>query len=222
MHIILKNLELVKNEIKEIVDGKQLKSNPEIIAVSKTFPLSKIAPLIDNGHIHFGENKVQEAQEKWSGFLDSNKKIKLHMLGKLQSNKAKIAVQVFDYIHSLDSVKLAKKISYFEKEFNKKTKLFIQVNIGDEKQKSGVSISDLNSFYKYCLNDLSLNIIGLMCLPPINEDSKKYFDLLKKESAALNLKDLSMGMSDDYKQAILSGSTYLRLGTVIFGQRKIS
>ena len=222
MHTILKNLELVKNEIKEIVDGKQLKSNPEIIAVSKTFPLSKIAPLIDNGHIHFGENKVQEAQEKWSGLLDSNKKIKLHMLGKLQSNKAKIAVQVFDYIHSLDSVKLAKKISYFEKEFNKKTKLFIQVNIGDEKQKSGVSISYLNSFYKYCLNDLSLNIIGLMCLPPINEDSKKYFDLLKKESAALNLKDLSMGMSDDYKQAILSGSTYLRLGTVIFGQRKIS
>ena len=222
MHTILKNLELVKNEIKEIVDGKQLKSNPEIIAVSKTFPLSKIAPLIDNGHIHFGENKVQEAQEKWSGLLDSNKKIKLHMLGKLQSNKAKIAVQVFDYIHSLDSVKLAKKISYFEKEFNKKTKLFIQVNLGDEKQKSGVSISYLNSFYKYCLNDLSLNIIGLMCLPPINEDSKKYFDLLKKESAALNLKDLSMGMSDDYKQAILSGSTYLRLGTVIFGQRKIS
>ena len=187
MHTILKNLELVKNEIKEIVDGKQLKSNPEIIAVSKTFPLSKIAPIIDNGHIHFGENKVQEAQEKWSGLLDSNKKIKLHMLGKLQSNKAKIAVQVFDYIHSLDSVKLAKKISYFEKEFNKKTKLFIQVNIGDEKQKSGVSISDLNSFYKYCLNDLSLNIIGLMCLPPISEDSKKYFDLLKKESAALNL-----------------------------------
>ena len=222
MHTILKNLELVKNEIKEIVDGKQLKSNPEIIAVSKTFPLSKIAPIIDNGHIHFGENKVQEAQEKWSGLLDSNKKIKLHMLGKLQSNKAKIAVQVFDYIHSLDSVKLAKKISYFEKEFNKKTKLFIQVNIGDEKQKSGVSINDLNSLYKYCLNDLSLNIIGLMCLPPINEDSKKYFDLLKKESAALNLKDLSMGMSDDYKQAILSGSTYLRLGTVIFGQRKIS
>ena len=215
-------MELVKNEIKEIVDGKQLKSNPEIIAVSKTFPLSKIAPLIDNGHIHFGENKVQEAQEKWSGLLDSNKKIKLHMLGKLQSNKAKIAVQIFDYIHSLDSVKLAKKISYFEKEFNKKTKLFIQVNLGDEKQKSGVSISYLNSFYKYCLNDLSLNIIGLMCLPPINEDSKKYFDLLKKESAALNLKDLSMGMSDDYKQAILSGSTYLRLGTVIFGQRKIS
>ena len=222
MHTILKNLELVKNEIKEIVDGKQLKSNPEIIAVSKTFPLSKITPLIDNGHIHFGENKVQEAQEKWSSLLDSNKKIKLHMLGKLQSNKAKIAVQVFDYIHSLDSVKLAKKISYFEKEFNKKTKLFIQVNIGDEKQKSGVSISDLNFFYKYCLNDLSLNIIGLMCLPPINQDSKKYFDLLKKESAALNLKDLSMGMSDDYKQAILSGSTYLRLGTVIFGQRKIS
>ena len=215
-------MELVKNEIKEIVDGKQLKSNPEIIAVSKTFPLSKIAPLIDNGHIHFGENKVQEAQEKWSGFLDNNKKLNLHMLGKLQSNKAKIAVQIFDYIHSLDSVKLAKKISYFEKEFNKKTKLFIQVNLGDEKQKSGVSISYLNSFYKYCLNDLSLNIIGLMCLPPINEDSKKYFDLLKKESAALNLKDLSMGMSDDYKQAILSGSTYLRLGTVIFGQRKIS
>ena len=144
------------------------------------------------------------------------------MVGKLQSNKAKKAVQLFDYIHSLDNIKLAQKISFFEKEFNKKTKLFIQVNIADEKQKSGINISDLNSFCQHCLNDLSLNIVGLMCLPPINTDSKKYFDLMKEKSIDLNLKHLSMGMSSDYKQAVLSGSTYLRLGTVIFGQRKIN
>jgi len=143
------------------------------------------------------------------------------MIGGLQSNKAKKAVQIFDYIHSLDNIKLAQKISFFEKEFNKKTKLFIQVNVADEKQKSGISFDDLNSFYNYCVGELSLNIIGLMCLPPINSDSKKYFDVLKEKSDIFKLKDLSMGMSSDYKQAILSGSTYLRLGTAIFGERKI-
>ena len=219
MHTILKNLELVKNEIKEIVDGKQLKSNPEIIAVSKTFPLSKITPLIDNGHIHFGENKVQEAQEKWSGLLDSNKKIKLHMLGKLQSNKAKIAVQVFDYIHSLDSVKLAKKISYFEKEFNKKTKLFIQVNIGEENQKSGIPTKDAKDFLKYCVEEAKLNILGLMVIPPNDENTSKYFQQVSNLNSELGVKELSMGMSSDYKLAIKFKATFLRIGSEILGPR---
>jgi len=214
-------LYLIKNEIKEIVDRKQLKLTPEIIAITKTFALNKISPLIDGGHIHFGENKVQEAEEKWVQVKKKNKKIKLHMVGKLQSNKAKKAVQIFDYIHSLDNIKLAQKISLFEKELNKKTKLFIQVNVADEDQKSGISFNDLNSFHSYCSNELSLNVIGLMCLPPINADIIKYFDLLKEKSVNLNLQDLSMGMSSDYKQAILCGSTYLRLGTILFGQRKI-
>ena len=221
MHNVLKNLNLIKNEIKEITEKKQLKLAPEIIAVTKTFALSKITPLIDEGHIHFGENKVQEAEEKWTEVKRNNKKIKLHMVGKLQSNKAKKAVQIFDYIHSLDNIKLAKKISFFEKEFNKKIKLFIQVNIADEQQKSGISLNDLNSFHEYCLNDLSLNIIGLMCLPPVNSNTKKYFDSLKIKSTNLNLKDLSMGMSSDYKDAISSGSTFLRLGTALFGERNI-
>jgi len=221
MHTILKNLSLIKNEIKEIVEEKQLKLNPQIIAVTKTFPLDKINPLIDEGHTHFGENKVQEAEVKWKDVRKNNKKIKLHMVGKLQSNKAKKAVEIFDYIHSLDNTKLAQKISFFEKKFNKRTKLFIQVNVANEEQKSGINLNDLYSFYSYCLNELSLNVIGLMCLPPINSDSKKYFDLLKVKSLNLKLNDLSMGMSSDYKQAILSGSTYLRLGTALFGERKI-
>ena len=221
MHNVLKNLNLIKNEIKEITEKRQLKLAPEIIAVTKTFALNKIKPLIDEGHIHFGENKVQEAEEKWTEVKRNNKKIKLHMVGKLQSNKAKKAVQIFDYIHSLDNIKLAKKISFFEKEFNKKIKLFIQVNIADEQQKSGISLNDLNSFHEYCLNDLSLNIIGLMCLPPVNSNTKKYFDSLKIKSTNLNLKDLSMGMSSDYKDAISSGSTFLRLGTALFGERNI-
>ncbi len=221
MHNVLKNLNLIKNEIKEITEKRQLKLAPEIIAVTKTFTLNKIKPLIDVGHIHFGENKVQEAEEKWTEVKRNNKKIKLHMVGKLQSNKAKKAVQIFDYIHSLDNIKLAKKISFFEKEFNKKIKLFIQVNIADEQQKSGISLNDLNSFHEYCLNDLSLNIIGLMCLPPVNSNTKKYFDSLKIKSTNLNLKDLSMGMSSDYKDAISSGSTFLRLCTALFGERNI-
>jgi len=221
MHTAIKNLNLIKKEIKEIVDRKQLKLTPEIIAVTKTFDLDKINPLIECGHIHFGENKIQEAEMKWTEIRTKNKEIKLHMLGALQSNKAKKAVQIFDYIHSLDSIKLAQKISYFEKKFNKKTKLFIQINVGDEKQKSGIGLNDLNSFYSYCLNELSLNIIGLMCIPPVNSDSKKYFEVLKEKSTSLKLKNLSMGMSSDYKQATLSGSTYLRLGTALLGERKI-
>jgi len=221
MHINLKRLNSVKNKVKEILDKKQLKTNTQIIAVSKTFPLDKIIPLLDSGHVHFGENKVQEAEEKWIDVKSKYKNLQLHMLGKLQTNKAKKAVILFDYIHSLDNAKLASKISQFQKELNKKLKLFIQINIGEENQKSGIMLSDLNNFYKYCVNDLSLNIIGLMCLPPINSDSIKYFQALKKSSEDLNLNDLSMGMSDDYEDAIKNGSTFVRLGTVIFGNRSI-
>ena len=221
MHINVKRFNIVKNKVKEILDRKQLKTNTQIIAVSKTFPLDKIIPLLDSGHVHFGENKVQEAEEKWIDVKSKYKNLQLHMLGKLQTNKAKKAVILFDYIHSLDNAQLASKISQFQKELNKKLKLFIQINIGEENQKSGIMLSDLNNFYKYCVNDLSLNIIGLMCLPPINSDSIKYFQALKKSSEDLNLNDLSMGMSDDYEDAIKNGSTFVRLGTVIFGNRSI-
>ena len=219
MNNSLQKLDLIKNKIKEIVDRKQLKTVPEIIAVTKTFDLEKIEPLLNSGHIHYGENKVQEAEKKWSYVKKKNKEIQLHMIGKLQSNKAKKAVQIFDYIHSLDNEKLAIKISQSEKELNKKIKLFIQINLGEENQKSGISLNNIESFYSFCLKELSLNIIGLMCLPPINSDSNQYFEILKKTSEKLNLKDLSMGMSSDYENAILKGSTYLRLGTVIFGER---
>ncbi len=219
MNNSLQKLDLIKNKIKEIVDRKQLKTVPEIIAVTKTFDLEKIEPLLNSGHIHYGENKVQEAEKKWFDVKKKNKEIQLHMIGKLQSNKAKKAVQIFDYIHSLDNEKLAIKINQSEKELDKKIKLFIQINLGEENQKSGISLNNIESFYSFCLKELSLNIIGLMCLPPINSDSNQYFEILKKTSEKLNLKDLSMGMSSDYENAILKGSTYLRLGTVIFGER---
>ena len=184
--------------------------------------MDKITPLLDYGHIHFGENKVQEAEEKWSHVKNKYTNLKLHMLGKLQTNKAKKAITLFDYIHSLDNAKLASKISQFEKELNKKVKLFIQINIGDEKQKSGIMLNDLSNFYKYCVHDLSLNIIGLMCLPPIDSDANKYFRILKANSDRLKLKELSIGMSGDYEHALLHGATYLRLGTVILGERNIN
>ncbi len=222
MNNSLQKLDLIKNKIKEIVDRKQLKTVPEIIAVTKTFDLEKIEPLLNSGHIHYGENKVQEAEKKWSDVKKKNKEIQLHMIGKLQSNKAKKAVQIFDYIHSLDNEKLAIKINQSEKELDKKIKLFIQINLGEENQKSGISLNNIESFYSFCLKELSLNIIGLMCLPPINSDSNQYFEILKKTSEKLNLKDLSMGMSSDYENAILKGSTYLRLGTVIFGERNFN
>ena len=212
---------MLKNKINEIVNQKQLKTSPTIIAVSKTFSLDYISPLINEGHIHFGENKIQEAENKWFHFKKNNPNLKLHMVGKLQSNKAKKAVQLFDYIHSLDNMKLAIKISKYEIELNKKIKLFIQVNVGKEDQKSGIDLDNLNNFYSYCTNKLSLNIIGLMCMPPLNSNSNEYFQLLKKTATKLNLKELSMGMSDDYEQAISYGSTFLRLGTVIFGKRDI-
>ena len=219
MHTCVQRLNFVKNKVKEIIDRKQLKTIPQIIAVTKSFPLNKISPLLEMGHIHFGENKIQEAESKWLNAKNKYKNLQLHMVGKLQSNKAKKAVQLFDFIHSLDNPKLAMKLSQYEKELAKKTKLFIQVNVAEEGQKSGILLNDLNHFYNFCTKELSLNITGLMCLPPINSDSNKYFKILKKTSEKLNLTDLSMGMSADYDQAILNGSTYLRLGTAIFGAR---
>ena len=220
MHASEQNLRTIENKVKEIIDKKQLKTNPQIIAVTKTWPMDEITPLLEMGHIHFGENKIQEAEQKWLDVKLKYQNLKLHMLGKLQSNKAKKAVKLFDYIHSLDDEKLANKIFYFERELNKKVKLFIQVNISRESQKSGVLINELDSFYNYCTKELSLDVIGLMCLPLINSDVSQYFNELKIASSKLNLKNLSMGMSADYEQAVLNGSTHLRLGTAIFGERK--
>ena len=219
MHTNQQKLKLVINKVNEIVKQKQLKTKPKIIVVTKKFSLKKIIPIINYGHIHFGENKIQEAEEKWIDIKNKYKNIKLHMIGKLQSNKAKKAVNFFDYIHSLDNAKLASKIFKYEKELNKKVKLFIQVNFGDEIQKSGVTVNELNNFYYYCTKELSLNVIGLMCLPPVNSNSQEYFKILKDAAEKYHLKDLSMGMSSDFEKAILNGSTYLRLGTAILGER---
>ena len=221
MHTSLKRLNLIKKNVNEIISSKQLNNKPKIIAVTKMFPMNIIKPLLDEGHLHFGENKIQEAESKWFNIRSKYNNLQLHMIGKLQSNKAKKAVKLFDYIHSLDSKKLAFKINQYEKELNKKTKLFIQVNIGKEEQKNGISLDDVKSFYNYCTNELSLNIIGLMCLPPIKKDTEKYFDLIEKKSIELNLKDLSIGMSSDYNSALLFGATFLRLGESIFGRREV-
>ena len=195
-----------------------LKPNVKIIAVSKTFELAKIKPLIDHGHDHFGENKLQEAQFKWTEIIKSNKSIKLHMIGKLQSNKAKKAVDLFHYIHSLDNQRLSDVLSKAEKEKNKKLNYFIQVNIGDESQKSGISVKDLSSFFKYCTVENKLNVIGLMVLPP--QDKKdNYFLKIQNLNNSLNLKELSMGMSSDYLDALKYGATYVRIGSSIFGSR---
>ena len=220
MHSVLEKLNLFKNKVNDIVEQKQLKIHPEIIVVTKTFPLDRIISLLDDGHNHFGENKIQEAEQKWNNQNEKYRNLKLHMIGKLQSNKAKKAVMLFDYIHSLDNEKLAIKISQYQKELKKKIKLFIQVNIADEKQKSGIFLDHLPDFYNYCSKELSLDIVGLMCLPPMNSDTEKYFKLLKKAADTLNLKELSMGMSSDFERAVINGSTFLRLGTVILGERK--
>ena len=219
MHESLKKLNLIKNKVNEIINKKQLNINPKIIVVTKKFSLNKIKPLLESGHIHYGENKIQEAEEKWSGTKDVYSNLKLHMIGKLQTNKAKKAVKLFDYIHSLDSEKLALKIFQCEKELNKKIKLFIQINMAKEEQKSGISLNEIGNFYDYCTNKLSLNIIGLMCLPPVNSNSQTYFKLLKVAADKLKLNDLSMGMSSDFENATLEGSTYLRLGTAVLGSR---
>tara|TARA_Y100000591_G_C21669286_1_gene612064 strand:+ start:279 stop:914 length:636 start_codon:yes stop_codon:yes gene_type:complete len=195
-----------------------LKPSVKIIAVTKTFEFGKIKPLIDHGHDHFGENKLQEAQLKWTETIKSNKSIKLHMIGKLQSNKAKKAVDLFHYIHSLDNQRLSDVLSKAEKEKNKKLKYFIQVNIGDESQKSGISVNDLPSFFNYCTIENKLNVIGLMVLPP--QDKKdNYFLKMQNLSNSLNLRELSMGMSADYLDALNYGATYVRIGSSIFGSR---
>ena len=219
MHTISQKLTLVKNKVNEIIRQKQLKTNPKIIVVTKTFSLNQITPLIESGHIHFGENKIQEAESKWIGVKKQFSNLQLHMVGKLQANKVKKAVKIFDYIHSLENSKLALKIFQHEKELNKKIKLFIQVNLADENQKSGIVLNDLNNFYYYCTKELSLNVIGLMCLPPVESSSQEYFKILKNVAEKLDLKDLSMGMSSDFEEAIMHGSTYLRLGTIILGER---
>lgn len=219
MHTSLQKLTLVKIKVNEIIKQKQLKTNPTIIVVTKTFSLNQITPLIESGHIHFGENKIQEAESKWIGVKKQFSNLQLHMVGKLQTNKVKKAVKIFDYIHSLENAKLALKIFQHEKELNKKIKLFIQVNLADENQKSGILLNDLNNFYYYCTKELSLNVIGLMCLPPVESSTQQYFKILKKVAEKLDLKNLSMGMSSDFEEAIVHGSTYLRLGTIILGER---
>ncbi len=194
-------------------------TNTKIIAVSKTFLMNDIQPLIQHGHKDFGENKIQEAISKWSDIKEKNPEIKLHMLGKIQTNKVKFLLPLFDYIHSLDNLKLAQKISEEEIKKKKKLKIFIQVNIANESQKNGIDVDNLNEFYLKCRNDLNLNIVGLMCLPPQSKEPTECFLLLKKLAKHLNIFELSMGMSNDYQEAIKCGSTYLRIGSDIFGKR---
>ena len=222
MHSNLEKLNLIQNKVKDIIDKKQLKTKPKIIVVTKTFPLINIKPLLENGHLHYGENNIQEAEKKWPDVKKQYKNLLLHMVGKLQTNKAKKAVSLFDYIHSLDNDHLALKLSQYQKELNKNVKLFIQVNLANEKHKSGIKLDELTHFYNYCSKELSLNIIGLMCLPPVDSNSNEYFKLLKDTALKLNLSELSMGMSSDFEQAVLNGSTYLRLGTLILGERNLT
>ena len=214
----VKNLIDIKNYIKTELNKLNLHNNPKIIAVSKTFNIEKIMPLISFGHIDFGENKVQEAMNKWTEIKKINSEIKLHMIGKLQSNKVKFAVQIFDYIHSVDSEKLAKKIAEEQKKINKKIKIFIQVNIGEESQKSGINISDIEKLVLYC-KEVNLDLIGLMCIPPSNIDPKKFFLKMGKLNKSFDLKELSMGMSSDFLLASKYLSTYVRIGSKIFGER---
>ena len=195
---------------------------PEIICVSKTFSLDRLKPLINHGHAHFGENKVQEAEQKWSKIKKENLNLRLHMVGKLQSNKAKKAVQLFDFIHSLDSMKLADTLNKREIELNKKLSYFIQINIGEESQKSGISSGMAKDFLKYCTNEINLNIIGLMVIPPNDKNTGKYFEKISKLNSNLGLKHLSMGMSSDYEEAVKFNSTFLRIGSGILGPRNIN
>ena len=218
MHNTIKNLLDIKNNIKFYLEKLNINSNPKILAVSKTFEINKILPLIEYGHLHYGENKVQEALEKLSDIKLTKKDLKLHLIGKLQTNKVKQAIKIFDYIHSVDSKKLAKKIADEETKQGKKIKIFIQVNIGDEEQKSGVNKSSVNELYLYC-KAINLNVIGLMCIPPLTKSSDIYFKEMNILNKNLNLNELSMGMSSDYLDAIKNSATYVRIGSNIFGQR---
>ena len=206
----LDNYKAIKEEI------FNLNAISNVIVVTKNRSFDSILPIIKSGHLHFGENKVQEAKEKWSAFLENNKNIKLHLIGKLQSNKAKDAFALFDFIHTLDNEKLAKKFSDLEFNSKRKIKYFIQINIGDEIQKNGISQSFVREFVNFCQSDLKLNIIGLMCIPPMNLDPRTFFEQMQKLKINNNLSELSMGMSSDYKDALYYGSTYLRIGSAIF------
>ena len=215
INTIIERYDKIKLNIASIKPAQKV----NIIAVSKTFPLDHIDPLINHGHQHFGENKVQEAVAKWSKLKRENKDIKLHMIGKLQSNKAKDAVKLFDYIHSLDSQKLADALAKHQMNLKKNLNYFIQVNIGNEIQKSGIPVSELDPFYNYCKNEINLNILGLMVIPPNDNKSEKYFKSLNELNKSLALQDLSMGMSADYLEAVKHGATYIRVGSIIFGER---
>ena len=218
MHNTVKNLIYIEDLIKSKVNDEIGDKLPKIIAVSKTFPIENILPLIKHGHLHYGENKVQEALDKWTEIKIKNNNIKLHLIGKLQTNKVKFALKIFDYIHSLDSEKLATKIANEQVKQDKKPKIFIQVNIGDEDQKSGVQKERLVDFYKYCKN-LNLDIVGTMCIPPNDQNSENYFSEMNKINKNIDFKELSMGMSGDYLSAIKNNATYVRIGSKIFGNR---
>ncbi len=209
---VVKNFDLVKEEI-------SMYKNVNIVAVSKTFPVNHILPLINHGHQHFGENKVQEAQEKWTSLKNDFPNLKLHLIGKLQTNKVKFALPLFDYIHSLDSIKLAEKISLEQEKKNFKPKIFIQINLGKETQKSGIDEDQLKNFYKKCINELKLNIIGIMCLPPFDQEPIPFFKKMQNLSETLNIKEISMGMSNDYLKALKYKATFIRVGSKIFGSR---
>ena len=215
MSNIVESFNKIKSNIENLKPTKQV----NIVAVSKTFSLEQIKPLIHYGHTHFGENKVQEAKSKWQEFKKKNQNLNLHMIGKLQSNKAKNAIELFDYIHSLDSQKLADILSKTQKNTNKFLKYFIQVNLANETQKSGISVNELDGFFDYCTREKNLEVLGLMILPPNNDNSKKYFQLLDNLNKNLALKELSMGMSSDYLEAVKFNSTFVRIGSQIFGQR---
>jgi pyridoxal phosphate enzyme (YggS family) len=218
MHESIKKYNNIVNSIERELEGQKNIIFPKIIAVSKTFQLERIIPLIEHGHIDYGENKVQEALDKWSEIKKKNPKIKLHLIGGLQTNKVKFALKIFDYIHSVDSKKLAKKIADEQVKQNKKVRVFIQVNIGNEEQKSGVSKIDLVDLFNYC-KDLNLEVVGLMCIPPADKDSNQYFKEMNLLNQNLRLKELSMGMSSDFLKASLHSATFLRIGSAIFGNR---
>ena len=216
MHNTVKNLVYIEDLIKSKVNHEKI---PQIIAVSKTFPIESVLPLINHGHLHYGENKVQEAIDKWVELKSKYTDIKLHLIGKLQTNKVKLSLKVFDYIHSLDNEKLAKKIADEQNKQNKKPKIFIQVNIGNEEQKSGIDKKSLKDFYEKCTKEFELNIIGLMCIPPQEGEIRSYFKNMAELNKSIGLKDLSMGMSSDYLDAIDYGATFIRIGSMIFGNR---
>ena len=218
MHQSVQNLLDIENKIKLNLNNLNIKQLPKIIAVSKTFSIDKIQPLINHGHLHFGENKVQEAIEKWSDIKKNSPEIQLHMIGKLQSNKVKFAIKLFDFIHSVDNKKLMKKISDEQKKLNKKIQVFLQVNIGNEPQKSGIEEDNIQDFINYS-EELKLNLIGLMCIPPADKDPLIFFEKMNTLNKKFGFKELSMGMSSDYLKASENFSTYLRIGSNIFGKR---